>query len=106
MIKLTIQAFYGKGKIETPAFLACDRRLQLPLRHRHSLRRQRCPHRRGLPPDPAAAAGEDQGIDLRFDPQRGSEEISKSWDLGNKVMATIILVVVLAMYLYFSFWLR
>ena len=32
-------------------------------------------------------------------------EIKASWDLGNKLMAFIILACVLAMYVYFSFWL-
>ena len=33
------------------------------------------------------------------------EEIGKSWDTGNKVLAGAILVLVLGMYTYFSFWL-
>ena len=32
-------------------------------------------------------------------------EISASWNLGNKLMAGAILVLVASMYLYFSFWL-
>jgi hypothetical protein len=35
-----------------------------------------------------------------------ADEIHKSWDLGNKVMVALILLLVGAMYLYFSFWLR
>ncbi len=36
---------------------------------------------------------------------RAVGEIKASWDAGNVVMATAILVCVLGMYLYFSFWL-
>jgi SSS family solute:Na+ symporter len=34
------------------------------------------------------------------------DEIKKSWDTGNKVLATIILALVLGIYWYFSFWLE
>ena len=33
-------------------------------------------------------------------------EIKASWDLGNKLMAAVILACVLGMYVYFSFWLN
>jgi hypothetical protein len=33
------------------------------------------------------------------------DEIRASWDVGNKIMAGTILVLVAGMYLYFSFWL-
>jgi hypothetical protein len=32
-------------------------------------------------------------------------EIKESWDFGNKVLAIAILVCVIGLYLYFSFWL-
>ena len=32
--------------------------------------------------------------------------IASSWDLGNKILAGLILVLVLGIYLYFSFWLE
>lgn len=35
-----------------------------------------------------------------------ADEIHKSWDWGNKLMAFLILACVAAMYLYFSFWLN
>ncbi|HLP76094.1 MAG TPA: sodium:solute symporter [Candidatus Paceibacterota bacterium] len=35
-----------------------------------------------------------------------AEEIKQSWDLGNKFMAILILLLVVGMYLYFSFWLK
>jgi len=34
------------------------------------------------------------------------EEIKSSWDTGNKILATTILVLVLGIYWYFSFWLE
>jgi len=33
-------------------------------------------------------------------------EIKASWDLGNKLMAAVILACVLGMYFYFTFWLK
>ena len=96
----------GKGKIAIPALLAADRRLQLPLRHRRALRRQRRHHGRGLPADPAAASGgEDQGLTYGSIHKEAADEIKRSWDLGNKVLAAIILAAVLSLYLYFTFWL-
>lgn len=35
-----------------------------------------------------------------------ADEIRRSWDLGNKLMAGAIVLAVLGMYLYFSFWLK
>jgi hypothetical protein len=32
------------------------------------------------------------------------EDISKSWDFGNKAMSSLILILVAAIYIYFSFW--
>ena len=37
--------------------------------------------------------------------EEAAAEIKASWDLGNKLMVAAILACVLAMYLYFSFWL-
>jgi SSS family solute:Na+ symporter len=34
------------------------------------------------------------------------EEISRSWDAGNKTLAGLIVALVLGLYLYFSFWLN
>ena len=45
------------------------------------------------------------GLTYRSIRQMHGEEIRASWDLGNKVMATAILVLVAGIYLYFSFWL-
>jgi SSS family solute:Na+ symporter len=33
------------------------------------------------------------------------EEISRSWDTINKVLATAIITLVVGLYVYFSFWL-
>jgi hypothetical protein len=37
--------------------------------------------------------------------KEAADEIRKSWDAGNILMATVILLAVGGMYLYFSFWL-
>ena len=107
MIKLTIQAFYGKGKIENPGPPGADRRLQLPLRHRRSVCRQRPDHRRGLAADPAAAAGENQGLtygSIHHGSGRGNPQELGCWATNSWSASSSLLV--LGMYLYFSFWLK
>jgi SSS family solute:Na+ symporter len=106
MIKLTIQAFYGKGKIENPAFLAAIGDFNFL-------------YATGIlfaasaiiiviaslmtPPPPPEKL---RGLTYGSIHQEAGEEIRKSWDLGNVVMVFVILAAVLGMYLYFSFWLK
>jgi solute:Na+ symporter, SSS family len=107
MIKLTVQTFYGKGKIENPAFLAWIGDFNFL-------------YATGVlfvastvimvvvslmtpPPPPEKLKG------LTYSTiHEGSTalEIKQSWDLGNKLMAGLILLLVGGMYLYFSFWLK
>jgi len=35
-----------------------------------------------------------------------ADELKASWDLGNRVLTTVILLLLASIYLYFSFWLR
>jgi hypothetical protein len=35
-----------------------------------------------------------------------ADELKTSWDLGNRILTTVILLLVASIYLYFSFWLR
>lgn len=105
MFKLTCQALFGKGKIEEPAFLAAIGDfnflyatgvlfvLAAVLMVVGSLL--------SAPPPPEKV----QGLTFRSIREMHGEEIRASWDTGNKVMATAILVCVAAIYLYFSFWL-
>lgn len=106
MIKLTIQAFFGKGKIENPALLAQIGDFNFL-------------YATGIlflasaiimivaslltPPPPEEKT---KGLTYGSIHAEAGEEIRQSWDLGNKVMVGVILVCVLGMYLYFSFWLR
>jgi SSS family solute:Na+ symporter len=46
------------------------------------------------------------GLTYRSIRELHGEEIRASWDLGNKVMTTLILLLVSGIYLYFSFWLE
>jgi SSS family solute:Na+ symporter len=109
MIKLTIQAFYGtaEGKLHSPElfvkiadfnFLYASGALfaaSVLIIVIFSL----------MSPPPSAA----QLKGLTYESiHEGStaEEIKQSWDLGNKVMVGLILLLVGGMYLYFSFWLK
>jgi SSS family solute:Na+ symporter len=106
MIKLTIQAFYGNGKIENPEIL-------------RQIGDFNFLYATGLlflassiimvvaslltPPPP-----EEKIKNLTYTSihQEAAQEIHQSWDLGNKIMVGVIFTAVLSMYLYFSFWLR
>lgn len=106
MIKLTIQAFFGKGKIENPAWLAAIGDFNFL-------------YATGIlfaasaviivvaslltPPPPEEKI---RGLTYGSIHQEAAEEIRASWDTGNKVMAAVILLLVLGLYLYFSFWLN
>jgi SSS family solute:Na+ symporter len=106
MIKLTIQAFYGKGKIEDPAWLAVVGDFNFL-------------YATGIlfaasaviivvaslltPPPPEEKI---RGLTYGSIHQEAAGEIRASWDTGNKVMAAVILLLVLGLYLYFSFWLN
>lgn len=106
MIKLTIQAFYGKGKCEHPAFLAAIGDFNFL-------------YATGLlfaasavliiaaslmtPPPPEENI---RGLTYGSIHTEAAEEIRKSWDWGNRLMVATILLLVAGMYLYFSFWLR
>jgi len=106
MVKLTIQTFFGKGKIESPAFLA-------------QIGDYNYLYATGLlflasaiimvvaslltPPPPPEKL---KGLTYGSIHQVAGDEIKRSWDAGNKVLAATILLAVLSMYLYFSFWLR
>ena len=104
MIKLTIQTFYGTGKIESPAFLAAVGDfnflyatgvlfvLSALIMIVVSLM---------TPPPPA----EKHAVTYGSIHKNYEGEIKSSWDWGNRAMAAGILLAVLGMYLYFSFWL-
>ncbi|HOC55172.1 MAG TPA: sodium:solute symporter [Verrucomicrobiota bacterium] len=106
MTKLTLQAFYGQGKCEHPALLAAIGDFNFL-------------YATGLlfaasavliiaaslmtPPPPEEKI---RGLTYGSIHTEAGEEIRRSWDWGNRLMVAVILVFVVGMYLYFSFWLR
>ena len=53
----------------------------------------------------APSAQHTEGLTYKSIRALHGDEIRASWDFGNKLMATAILVLVGGLYLYFSFWL-
>ena len=106
MFKLTCQALFGQGKIENPAFLAAIGDfnflyatgvlflISIILLIVGSLTSE--------PPPREKVEGLTYGSIRAV----AGEEIKSSWDTGNKILATTILVLVLGIYWYFSFWLE
>lgn len=106
MVKLTIQAIYGAGKVENPAFLAAIGDYSflystgwlfiISLLVVTAVSYMTSPPR------------EDQLAGLTYGSinAQGKEEIKASWDMGNKILAILIGVVVIGMYTYFSLWLK
>ena len=106
MLKLMCQAIFGAGKIENPAFLAAIGDfnflyatgvlflISIVLLIVGSLTSD---------PPPREKV---EGLTYFSIKEIAGEEIKKSWDLGNKILATTILVLVLGIYWYFSFWLN
>jgi SSS family solute:Na+ symporter len=104
MFKLTCQALFGAGKIENPALLAAIGDFNFlyatgilfvasaALMVLGSLT---------VPPPPPEKV---EGMTYTSIRALYGEDISKSWDLGNKTMSSLILILVAAIYIYFSFW--
>jgi solute:Na+ symporter, SSS family len=106
MIKLTIQAFYGKGKNESSEllmrigdfnFLYATGVLFVASAVIMIVASLMTP-----PPPPEKLKGLTWGSIHK----EAGDEIRKSWDAGNLFMVTLILLLVAGMYLYFSFWLN
>ncbi|GAA5482561.1 sodium:solute symporter [Haloferula sargassicola] len=108
MIKLSLQSFFGsaEGKMSDPAFLAAIGDfnflyatgvlmvISIVVMIVVSL--------------VTAPPTEDQTRGLTYGSihHLAEDEIEGSWDTGNKVLAVLILLLVLGMYTYFSFWLK
>jgi solute:Na+ symporter, SSS family len=105
MAKLTIQAFYGKGKLESPVFLAKIGDFNFlyatgVLFAASVLLIIVASFLTAPPPEDKV-----RGLTYGSIHKEAAVEIRQSWDTANKVMVGIILVALLAMFLYFSFWL-
>jgi SSS family solute:Na+ symporter len=106
MFKLTVQALFGEGKIENPAFLAAIADfnflyatgilflVSVTIMIVASLMTAEPP------------AEKTRGLTYGSIHHLAADEIHQSWDLPNKLMAGLILLLVGGMYLYFSFWLN
>jgi SSS family solute:Na+ symporter len=106
MGKLTIQAFYGRGKIESPEFLARIGDFNFlyasgVLFAASALLIILASVLTAPPPEEKI-----RGLTYGSIHQEAAAEIRASWDTANKVMAAVILAAMIALYLYFSFWLN
>jgi solute:Na+ symporter, SSS family len=106
MAKLTIQAFYGHGKMESPTWLAAIGDFNFLYATGVLMLASIILMLIGsflTPPQPEEKL---RGLTYSSIHHLAGDEIHKSWNLGNKLMAAVILLAVLGMYLYFSFWLK
>jgi SSS family solute:Na+ symporter len=106
MIKLTLQAFYGKGKIEQPAVLASigDFNFLYATGVLFAISAVIMVVVSFMTPAPPIE--KIRGLTYGGIHSEAGDEIKASWDFGNKLMAFLILALVGGMYLYFSFWLN
>ncbi len=108
MIKLTLQTFFGaaEGRIHEPALLAAigDFNAYYATGVLLVLSSIVIVTASLLTPAPP----EEKTKDLTWGSihKDAGDEIKASWDLGNKAMAAAILILVLGMYAYFTFWLK
>ena len=105
MIKLMLQTFYGAGKIENPAILAAIGDFNFlyatgVLLVASAVIMVVVSLMTAPPPQEKIV-----GLTYGSIHKAAGEEIGKSWDTGNKFLAAAILVLVIGMYTYFSFWL-
>ena len=106
MFKLTVQAFYGQGKLESPAWLSDVGDFNFLYATGVLLLASIVLMIIGSLSSPAPTLEKVRGLTYGSIHSEAGEEIRKSWDMGNKVMATLILLAVLTMYVYFTFWLK
>jgi solute:Na+ symporter, SSS family len=106
MLKLSCQAFFGAGKIENPAFLAAVGDFNFLYATGILFLASIVLLVVGSLTSPAPAPEKWEGLTYGSIKAVAGEEIAKSWDWGNKIMAGLILALVLGIYWYFSFWLE
>lgn len=106
MVKLTIQTFYGRGKLETPVLLAQVGDFNFLYATGLLFVASAIIIVIATLSTPAPTREQTHGLTYGSVHQEAAAEIKSSWDTGNKVLAATILVLVLGLYLYFSFWLR
>ncbi|HJS08263.1 MAG TPA: sodium:solute symporter [Pirellulales bacterium] len=106
MFKLTCQAFFGAGKIEEPAFLAAIGDFNFLYATGILFVASAILMIVGSLTSEPPADEQIKGLTYASIRELHGEEISRSWDTGNKVLSGLIVALVLGMYLYFSFWLN
>ncbi len=110
MLKLTIQALWGAdpaaGKMAEPAFLAAigDYSFLYSTGWLFLISLIVVVVKSYATPPPTAE--QLAGLTYASTNAQGKEEIKASWDTWNKILAWLIGLLVLGMYLYFSFWLK
>jgi len=106
MFKLTCQAFFGAGKLEEPAFLAVIGDFNFLYATGILFVASAILMIVGSLTSEPPADEQIKGLTYASIRELHGEEISRSWDTGNKVLSGLIVALVLGMYLYFSFWLN
>jgi SSS family solute:Na+ symporter len=106
MFKLTCQALFGEGKMESPAILAAIGDFNFLYATGILFVIAAFLMVAGSFATAPPPREKTDGLTYRSIRELHGEEIRASWDLGNKVMTTLILVLVSGIYLYFSFWLE
>jgi len=105
MCKLTCQAFFGVGKYEEPALFAAIGDFNFlyatGILFVASAILMIVGSLVSAPPPKEKV----EGLTYHSIRELHGEEIRASWDFGNKFMASLIVVLVAGLYLYFSFWL-
>ena len=104
MFKLTCQALFGAGKIENPALLAAIGDFNFLYATGILFLASAALMVIGSLTAPAPQPEKTDGMTYTSIRALYGEDISKSWDFGNKSMSSLILILVGAIYLYFSFW--
>lgn len=105
ILKLTIQTFFGSAKITQPAVLAAIGDFNFlyaaGLLFLASAIIVIAASLLTAPPPEAKW----RGLTFQSIYAEAGDELRRSWDGGNKFLATLVIALVLAIYLYFSFWL-
>ncbi|MEX2124620.1 MAG: sodium:solute symporter [Woeseia sp.] len=104
MGKLTCQALFGAGKIESPAILAAIGDYNFLYATGVLFVASAALMIVGSLTSAPPPSEKTDGLTYRSIRAMYGEEIRSSWDGWNKFMATLILVLVATIYLYFSFW--
>lgn len=106
MFKLTCQAFFGAGKIESPALLAAVGDFNFLYATGILFLAAAALMIGGSLLSAPPPAVKTDGLTYHSIRELHGEEIRASWDAGNKFLATMIVVLVAGLYAYFSFWLN